>query len=355
MNTKSKQLPKIGITIGDLNGIGPEIVLKCLMDQRFQELCIPVIYGSAQTLIYHKKLHNIKNFTFNIVESAEEAHPKKINLVNAWDYEVKIESGMPSKETGKAALDAIEKATEEILRGNLDAIVTAPINKKTVRANGFEFPGHTEYFAKASGTENYLMMLISDELKVATVTGHIPLSRVPEEVTKKAILRALKTLNASLMQDFGIEKPKIAVLGLNPHAGEEGEIGTEELEQVNSALEEAKRQDVLTFGPYPADGFFGNLMYRNFDAVLSMYHDQGLIPFKLLAFDKGVNYTAGLPFVRTSPDHGTAYSLAGKGNASETSFLEAVYAAISILRNRATDEEIHANPLEQRIERQKER
>lgn len=350
-----KKLPVVGITIGDLNGIGPEVIIKALREERFSDLCIPIIYASAQTITYHKKLQNAKYFNFNIIEKAEDAQPKKINLINAWDYEVKIEVGNPSKETGKAAYDAIKAAGEDLKNKKLDAVVTAPISKETVQQAGMNFPGHTEFFANLYDEENYLMLLVGEKLKVGTVSGHMPLKNVPEDVTKKKVLKAIKTLHRSLQSDFAIKQPKIAVLGLNPHAGENGTMGTEEKETIIPALEECERQGITAFGPYPADGFFGTQMYADFDAVLAMYHDQGLTPFKLLEFERGVNYTAGLEGIRTSPDHGTGYAIAGKNEANEQSFVEALYLAIQIHRNRAFHEDIHESPLESKSERRRER
>lgn len=350
-----KKLPTIGITIGDLNGIGPEIIIKAFADDRFHNLCRPIIYASAQTLIYHKKLINNKHFNFNVVDSAADAQYKKINVVNAWSEEVKIEIGEPSNSTGKAALASIKAAMADHKEGLLDAIVTAPINKKTVQQAGMDFPGHTEFFASQFNSEHYLMLLVGERMKVAVVTGHIPLSEVSEELSKKKVLKAIKALNRSLTEDFSKERPSIAVLGLNPHAGENGTMGDDEEESIQPAMEEAKRQGINVQGPYPSDGFFGTGMYHNFDAVLAMYHDQGLIPFKLLEFDNGVNYTAGLPLIRTSPDHGTAYSIAGKNAANPQSMIEAIYLALNIQRSRLVHEEITANPLGTKMEKQKDR
>lgn len=350
-----KDLPTIGITIGDLNGIGPEIIIKAFADDRFHNLCRPIIYASAQTLIYHKKLINNKHFNFNVVDSADKAQYKKINVVNAWEEEVKIEIGEPSNVTGKTALASIKSAVADYKSGLLDAIVTAPINKKTVQQAGMDFPGHTEFFASEFDSDHYLMLLVGERMKVAVVTGHIPLAEVPNELSKKKVLKAIKALNKSLNEDFSHERPSIAVLGLNPHAGENGTMGDEEEESIQPAMEEAKRQGINVQGPYPSDGFFGTGMYHNFDAVLCMYHDQGLIPFKLLEFDTGVNYTAGLPLIRTSPDHGTAYSIAGKNAANPQSMVEAIYLALKIKKSRNVHAEITADPLGAKMEKQKDR
>lgn len=345
MSQSGKKWPVVGITIGDLNGVGPEIILNTLKDGNLSETITPVIYASAQTVIYHKKLLGIKHFNFQIIESADQVRHGKINLINAWEGEVKIEVGVPDPGTGKAAFDAIALAVKDLKDGHLDALVTAPINKKTIQSDRFKFPGHTDYIAQAFDTEHYLMMMVGEDLKLATLTGHLPLHEVPAAITKKKVLRGIKTLHQSLVEDFRVERPKIAVLGLNPHAGEEGLLGQEEQDAIIPAIEEAKRQNILAFGPYPADGFFGTCMYRDYDVVLSMYHDQGLTPFKLMEFDRGVNYTAGLPGIRTSPDHGTAYSIAGKGTANNTSFVEALFLALQVARNRGVYEESTEDPL----------
>lgn len=354
MNKPSKKSPILGITIGDLNGVGPEIVIDSFKEGNLMQFFTPVIYASAQTLIYHKKLIGAKNFNFQLIKSPSEVEFGKVNVINAWEGEVKIEVGTPDPSTGSAALQSIEMATQHLKEGLIDGLVTAPINKKTVQSERFQFPGHTEYLAQTFESENHLMLLVGENLKVATVTGHIPLSAVAENITKKSVLKALKALNKSLVEDFAIDGPKIAVLGLNPHAGDNGLIGLEDKESISSALEEAGRQGIKAFGPYPADGFFGICMHRDFDAVLSMYHDQGLVPFKLLEFERGVNYTAGLPVVRTSPDHGTGYNIAGKGQASNKSFIEALYLAVRILKNRAAHAESVEAPLQSRIHKLKE-
>jgi 4-hydroxythreonine-4-phosphate dehydrogenase len=354
-NSSKKNLPIVGITVGDLNGIGPEIIIKAFKEDRFLNKCIPVIYASAQTMIYHKKLLNNKYFNFQLIDGPEDAHPKKINLINAWTDEVKIQVGEASVATGKTAYKALQMATDHLKNGLIDAMVTAPINKKTVQQAGMDFPGHTEYIANAFDSDQQLMLLVGERLKVAVVTGHIPVAKISEELSKKKVLKALKSLNKSLIEDFASNRPQIAVLGLNPHAGENGSIGDEDQENILPAIEEANRQGISAFGPYPADGFFGTNMHHKFDAVLAMYHDQGLIPFKLLEFDTGVNFTAGLEGIRTSPDHGTAYSIAGSGNANEQSFVEAMHLALKVKANRELFAEINENPLETKMEKTKER
>lgn len=356
MSAGSKQnLPKVGITIGDINGIGPEIIIKSFNEDRFLNRCTPVIYGSAHSMIFHKKLLGSQDFNFNVVSDASEAVPRKINLVNAWEDEVTIEVGQSSTTSGRAAYNALKAAMKDVKEGHIDILVTAPIHKKSAQKGGLNYPGHTEFLAGELDTDQQLMVLVGENLKVAVVTGHISLEQVSEEISKKKVLKALKSLNKSLIEDFQITRPRIAVLGLNPHAGEEGTMGDEEQEMIMPALDEAERQGILAMGPYPPDGFFGMRMYLEFDAVLAMYHDQGLIPFKLLEFETGVNYTAGLPIVRTSPDHGTAFKIAGKGQADEQSFTAALHLALNIQRNRLVHSEITENPLQTKVERHKDR
>ena len=356
MTAGSKQsLPKIGITIGDLNGIGPEIIIKSFNEDRFLNRCIPIIYGSARSMIFHKKLLGHSSFNFNVVQNASEALPRKVNLVNAWEEEIKVEIGEATATSGKAAYGALKTAMKDVKEGHLEILVTAPIHKKSAQKGGMEHPGHTEFLAAELDTDQQLMLLVGENIKVAVVTGHMSLESVSSEISKKKVLRALKALNKSLIEDFQTTRPKIAVLGLNPHAGEEGTMGDEEDEAIKPAMDEAERQGILAYGPYPSDGFFGTRMYKEFDAVLAMYHDQGLIPFKLLEFETGVNYTAGLPIIRTSPDHGTAFKIAGKGQADEQSFTAAIHLALNIYRNRKVQTEITENPLQTKIERKKDR
>jgi len=344
----------IGITHGDINGIGYEVILKTLADNRMLETFIPVIYGSPKVAAYHRKNLDIQGLNINLVNSIEEINLKRINLVNCVDDEIKVELGRSTDEAGKAAFVALERATEDLKRGALHAIVTAPINKKNIQSDVFHFPGHTEYLEQKFGTGTpALMMLINDVMRVAVVTGHVPVSEVSSQLTEKLILDKLKVLNASLIQDFSIGRPRIAVLGLNPHAGDDGVIGEEEQTVIIPAMKQAEKLGILCMGPYPADGFFGSGNFNKFDAVLAMYHDQGLIPFKTVSMDSGVNFTAGLPVIRTSPDHGTAYDIAGKNIASEDSFRQALYMAYDIYQNRLIHKEISDHPLktEQRVER----
>lgn len=337
----------IGITHGDINGVGYEVILKSLHDARVLDMFVPVIYGSSKVAGFYKKDMDLQALNFNIITSAEQANAKRVNLINCVDENVKVEPGLSTPEAGKAALAALERATEDLKKGVIHAIVTAPINKKNIQSDAFQFPGHTEYLEKKFGEDtSSLMMLVSDTMRVAVVTGHIPVNQVSGKITEELILKKLTILNQSLKQDFGIVRPRIAVLGLNPHAGDNGLIGTEEIDIITPALKKGEEQGISCFGPYPADGFFGAGSYRKFDAVLAMYHDQGLIPFKNMAMETGVNFTAGLPIVRTSPDHGTAYDLVGQNKASEVSFLQALYLACDVHKSRLWYKEINANPLQ---------
>ena len=340
-----QQRIKVAITHGDTNGVGYEVILKAFDDPQMLELCTPIIYGSPKVAAYHRKVLNLQT-NFTIIEKAEEAKEGKLNLLTTFDDEVKIELGTPAKEAGEAALAALDRAMTDYRSGLYDVIVTAPINKKTIQSDLFHFCGHTEYIESCVGDGNKaLMILMNDVLKVALVTTHLPIKDVASAITKEAIVEKAILLNNSLKRDFGLTRPRIAVLALNPHAGDEGLLGKEENEVIMPAIAELESKGVMAFGPYAADGFFGSGNYRHYDAVLAMYHDQGLAPFKTLAQENGVNYTAGLPIVRTSPDHGTAYDIAGKGVADAQSFREAIYAAIDIYRNRKNYDEAGAHPL----------
>ncbi|SER74891.1 4-hydroxythreonine-4-phosphate dehydrogenase PdxA [Pedobacter rhizosphaerae] len=336
---------KIGISIGDVNGIGLEVIIKTLSNPVILNYCTPIVYGHTKVSSFHRKANNLGDFSFNVINQANQAQPKKANMINCWEEDVKIELGQVTETGGKYALLSLERATSDLVNGDIDALVTAPINKHNIQSETFAFPGHTEYLQEKSGSKDVLMFLVSEGLRVGVVTGHIPVKDVPSAITKEKIINKLKLINESLKKDFWIEKPKIAVLGLNPHASDNGLLGTEEAEIISPAIQEAFDKGIMCFGPYPADGFFGNSSYKKFDAVLAMYHDQGLIPFKTLAFSNGVNYTAGLNFVRTSPDHGTGYDIAGKNLADETSFREALFAAIHIVKNRREQEEMLSNQL----------
>lgn len=343
---KSSRPPiRVGITTGDLNGIGPEIIIKALRDPQMLAECTPVIYGSTKTMSYHKKAINDELFNYHRVEDASEAKNRKINIVACWKEIVEMDLGEANETGGKYAFQSLEKATQDLASGKIDVLVTAPISKETIQKAGFKFPGHTEYLADLSGMKEALMMMVSGDLRVALVTSHISLKDVIAAVTKEKIEDKLRQLESSLKKDFGIVRPRIAVLGLNPHAGEKGAMGSEESEVITPAIQAVKTEGILAFGPYPADGFFGSRQYTKFDGVLSMYHDQGLTGFKSIAFDDGVNFTAGLPIVRTSPDHGTAFDIAGQGIADEQSMRSAIYLAMDVYRTRNFVKEINEDPL----------
>ncbi|MBD2751682.1 4-hydroxythreonine-4-phosphate dehydrogenase PdxA [Spirosoma validum] len=336
----------IGISLGDYNGIGPEVILKALQYNRLQKICTPVIYGSMRILNRYRNLLNMKDWNLNGAQSIGQISHKLTNVITCWpDQNQDIQPGRVTPEAGQAAFACLQRAVDDLKDGKLDALVTAPINKYNIQSEEFKFPGHTEYLAQEFGVQDNLMFMVSETLRVGVVTGHVPLGRVRQNVTRDRILQKLSLMTQSLKQDFGIEKPKIAVLGLNPHAGEEGLLGNEEQDIIKPLLTELRNKGQLVFGPYPADGFFGTRGYRNFDAVLAMYHDQGLIPFKSIAFEEGVNFTAGMPAIRTSPDHGTAYDIAGKDLADETSMLQAIYTAIDVARNRKEFLELEAGAL----------
>lgn len=335
---------KIGITQGDINGVGYEVILKALIDQNILTHCTPIIYGSAKAASFHKKNLNIDSYTITVARSAAEVNPNKISIINTCPGDPKVEIGQPTTEAGKAAYEALEAATADLQAGLIDAIVTAPINKSTIQNEEFHFPGHTEYLESKANAES-LMIMASDRMRIALVTTHLPISQVPNVITTENIINKLRILDKSLREDFNIIRPRIAVLGLNPHAGDNGLLGREELDIIKPAIDTAIEEGIVCVGPLAADGLFGSGNFKNFDAILAMYHDQGLTPFKALTTDKGVNITAGLPFVRTSPAHGTGYDISGKNIANELSMREAIYTALHIVRNRADYAEKYANPL----------
>lgn len=337
----------IGISSGDINGIGLEVALKVLSDKRLLDWCTPVIYASTKVVSYHKNIAKIKDFSFHNTNSVEALNPLSVNVINCWMENVKITLGQCTADGGKYATFALEQATEDLRLGHLDALVTAPINKEAMKASGFEFPGHTEYLTHKFHAPENLMLLVNESLRVGLVTNHVPLGQVASTITKELILKKIQLMNESLRMDFGIDRPAIAVLGLNPHAGDGGVLGNEEKDLIMPALEEAKKQGILAIGPYAADGFFGSGNYLNFDGILAMYHDQGLVPFKALSFGKGINFTAGLPVIRTSPDHGTGFDIAGKNLADPQSFREALYLAMDSARQRAEYKEMTKNPLKE--------
>lgn len=333
-NTSSNTKPKIGITIGDFNGIGPETIIKVLQDRRMTSICTPIVYGSGKILTRYKRILEIENFNYHQYNENSYLNEKKVNVINCWPEPMTIEPGAVTEQAGDGAFLAIQKSTEDLKKGFIDAVVTCPINKANVQRKEFPYAGHTEYYAKEFGAKESIMMLSSERLKVGLVTVHVPINAVTQLITRERILGKALTMISSLKNDFGIQKPRVAVLGLNPHAGEDGMLGEEDKKIIGPTVNELYKKGNLIYGPYPADGFFGMMMHKKFDAVLAMYHDQGLIPFKAMAFDEGVNFTAGLDVVRTSPDHGTAYNIAGKGIANERSLRESIYLAIDIVKNR---------------------
>ncbi len=337
---------KVGITIGDINGVGLEVIIKALSDSNVYANSIPIIYGSSKAISFHKKALENTDFKYLVINDAKEAKAKKVNLINCWDEEVKIVLGEKNANGGTYALKSLEAATADLKEKKIDALVTAPINKDCVRDAGFEFPGHTEYLADAAGAKDVLMFMVADGLRVGVVTGHVPLKDVAALVTPEAVENKLRLMLKSLKEDFLIAKPRIAVLGLNPHAGDRGTLGQEELDIINPVVQKLRDEGEFVYGSYSSDGFFGSSNLKNFDAILSMYHDQGLTGFKSISFDEGVNFTAGLPIVRTSPDHGTAYDIAGKNKASERSFRNAYYLACDVFHRRLQYAELTKNPLQ---------
>lgn len=337
---------RVGITHGDFNGIGYEVILKTFDDNRMLELCTPIVYGSAKIAAFYRKGLELQGTPVAQISEPSQARADVCNIINVIGQEAHISPGESSAEAGQAAFAALERAVADLRAGEIDLLVTAPINKHNIQSELFSFPGHTEYLESSLGDgEKSLMILCNNSLRVALVTTHMPIAKVSEAITVDAVLDKLRIFEQSLKQDFGIVKPRIAVLALNPHSGENGLLGSEEQEVIVPAIAKAREKKMHVFGPYAADGFFGNGLYGKFDGVLAMYHDQGLAPFKTLSMDNGVNFTAGLPYVRTSPDHGTGYDIAGKGVASEESMRSAVYMAIDILRNRNRYAEMTANPL----------
>jgi 4-hydroxythreonine-4-phosphate dehydrogenase len=336
---------KVGISHGDVNGIGYEVIIKTLMDGHILEMCTPIIYGSPKVAAYHRKALNIENLSFNHVRGAQEASPNKANIINCIDENIRVELGKSTLSAGESSFLALEKAVSDLQKGLIDVLITAPINKHNIQSEHFQFPGHTDYLSKQFNAEDCVMLMVSENLKVGLATGHIPIAEVPRHLTKKKILAKLRIINRSLVQDFAVTNPRIAVLGLNPHSGDNGLVGKEDLEIITPAIDQARNEGITAMGPYPADGFFGSGDYSRFDAILAMYHDQGLIPFKLISFERGVNFTAGLSVIRTSPAHGTAFDIAGEDKASPDSFREALYLAIDIYKNRQVYREISRDPL----------
>lgn len=345
MSSKQQKI-KVGISIGDYNGIGPEIIMKSLKDKAITDFFTPIIFGSGKLFTYQKNIFKLQH-NFNYITEVSQAVPDKINMVNLWKDNVNVDLGKPTEESTKMAIESLAAATTALMNGEIDVLVTAPINKEEMLKYGFQHAGHTGYLEEKFGKKG-LMFLVTDDLKVAVSTHHIPVSEVAANISKEKIKKQIKLLNQCLVEDFCIERPKIAVLGLNPHAGDGGAIGNEEIEIIEPAIRELFDNGILAFGPYPADSYFQPNKYRNYDAVLAMYHDQGLAPFKTLAYEEGVNYTAGLPFIRTSPDHGVAYDIAGKNIADEQSFSEAIFMAIKIFKNRQEYNDLMTNRMQPR-------
>ena len=340
----------VGITQGDGNGIGYEVIIKALADARILESFTPVIYGSSKLFgFYRKTIHNIEQIDTNVISSAADAHQRRVNIVNCLPDNVYVEPGQPNPDAAKAAITCLESAVEDLRRGDIDVLVTAPFNKKVISSQGFGFTGHTEYLQNAFGVKDVTMFMVSERLKIGVVTGHIPLREVPDSISEEKILSKLRLMDASLRRDFGVDSPKIGVLSLNPHSGDGGLLGDEEQRIIAPAIAKAVGEGIDAFGPYSPDGYFGAGLYNRFDATLAMYHDQGLEPFKALAFEDGVNFTAGLPIVRTSPDHGTAYDMAGRDEADPRSMMSAIYTAIDIFRNREAYDELQEGKMKERV------
>ena len=335
----------VGISHGDINGIGYEVIIKTLANSMINDICTPIVYGSPKVAAYHRKALNIANFSFNNIKSPSEANPRKANIISCVNDDVRVELGKSTTQGGEAAIASLERAVGDLKNGKIDVLVTAPIDKHNVQSEKFRFSGHTEYLMNRAGTNEVLMFMISESMRIGFVTGHVPLKKVPELLNIDVIMSKLSLMNNSLVKDFAIRKPKIAVLGLNPHAGDNSLLGNEEADFIIPALKKANAEGILAFGPFAADGFFGAGIFNKYDAILSMYHDQGLTPFKALSFDTGVNFTAGLPFISTSPAHGTAFNITGKGEASENSFRQAIYLACDIFKNRQLYSDITKNPL----------
>ncbi|MBN1132560.1 MAG: 4-hydroxythreonine-4-phosphate dehydrogenase PdxA [Bacteroidales bacterium] len=336
---------KLGISHGDVNSISYEVIMKSLMDTRMLDICTPVIYGSPKVAAYHKKALDIENFNLNNINNVGECKNGRVNIINCVDENIRVELGKSSESAGIASYLALEAATDDLRDNRIQALVTGPINKFNIQSKSFNYGGHTEYFKDRFGVEEVMMLMVSDIMKVGLVTTHVPIRELPEMITEELIYSKLKLMSHSLLTDFGIRGARIAVLGFNPHAGDSGLLGSEEERVIIPAINRAMEHNIYALGPFPADGFFGSGMFTKFDGILAMYHDQGLAPFKALSMDRGINFTAGLPVVRTSPAHGTAYELAGKNEANFESFRNAIYAACDIYHQRALYRELSKNPL----------
>ena len=336
---------KVGISIGDINGVGLEVILKTLQNKQLLNYCTPIIYGSSKVVSYHKNIVGLEEFYFQNLSSAERPNPNKVNVVNCWQDNITITLGKISEDGGKYAYISLAQAVNDLKIGLIDALLTAPINKEAMQLANFPYPGHTEYLTKELDSEDSLMLMVNDNLRVGLVTNHLPLKDVAQHITKEAIIKKVKIFHKTLQVDFGIDRPLIAVMALNPHAGDGGVIGKEEEQIIRPALIELKKNGILAFGPFPADGFFGSKQRTKFHGILAMYHDQGLVPFKTLSFGNGVNFTAGLSGIRTSPDHGTGFDIAGKNEADPSSFRAALFLAIDIAKSRSDYKEMRKNKL----------
>ena len=345
MSANTDNKPILGFTCGDINGIGPELIIKTLSDNRILEFCTPVVFANNKLINFYRKSLPEINFTFNSIKDASRINAKQVNVYNCWEEEMNIVPGQLTDEAGKYAIESLSIAAGALKNEKIDGLITAPIHKKNIQSETFKHPGHTPYFKELFNVKEVAMFMVAENMRVALLTEHLPLKEVSQYITKENIISKLQVINESLKKDFGINNPKIAVLGLNPHAGDEGLLGKEEIEIISPAVKEAKQKDIFCFGPFASDAFFARGQHEKFDAVLALYHDQGLIPFKSLCFGEGVNYTAGLSGVRTSPDHGVAFDIAGKGIADESSFRAAIFTCIDILNHRAEYANQYKNPL----------
>jgi 4-hydroxythreonine-4-phosphate dehydrogenase len=345
MSVHPEHKPIIGFSCGDINGIGIELIIKVLSDSRILDICTPVVFANNKAINFYRKTLPEANINFSIIKDSAKINPKQLNLYNCWEEEVEITPGTMNDIGGKYAVISLKTATEALKAGKIDGLVTAPIHKKNIQTSDFNYTGHTPFLKKSFGVNDVVMLMVAENMKIGLLTEHLPVKEVAQALSKESILSKLNLMNQSLKRDFCINKPRIAVLGLNPHAGDEGLIGKEEIEIIKPAIKDAKQKDIFCFGPYSADAFFARGQYEKFDAVLALYHDQGLIPFKSLSLGEGVNFTAGLNAVRTSPDHGTAFDIAGKGIADETSTRQALYTCIDIINNRKEFDQQRANPL----------
>ena len=344
-NTITDKKPVIGFTCGDINGIGPELIIKSLSDTRILDFCTPVVFASNKVINFYRKSIPEINFSFSSIKDFYKINPKQVNIFNCWEEEIAINPGELNETGGKYAVESLRAATQALKDGKINALITAPLHKKNVQSSEFSYTGHTPFLKAFFEVKDVLMLLTAGNFRVGLVTEHVPVKDIANNITRENILSKLNILNASLKKDFNIDKPKIAVLALNPHASDEGLIGTEEEEIIKPAVKEAKQHNMLVMGPYSADAFFARGLHNRFDAVLAMYHDQGLIPFKSLALSDGINFTAGLNFIRTSPDHGTAFDISGKNKADPSSFIAAIFGALEILNNQELYEENRKNPM----------